>query len=329
MRVIHQSRLKHLKLTFATGDIFDAPVEAIVNSEQTDFKLSRNRNSLSGQIWFRYGEIVQRELDLVTEGQVLGPGTVIETTGGQDFKRIFHAGFHYPSGWPNLPRLLAPVEQGDTRQTEYFEAIGSCVTQILNIAEGVKVKSIAFPLIGCGIFGLDEKMLILQFLDSLEEAGARLADAELNVWLVIRDPDQFESAAGAFLDLLLRSRHEMVQVQLESTGVTLLDRFAARISAPTHKDWAKWQLCRYAEVAVQFMYYGINRGIHPPISPLSVFKPNHPWTFGHVLDKATTLALSKRSAKKSWGAFFFAGVLEEPKSAYALDQLRSHGFKNC
>jgi len=35
MKVIHQSRLKHLRLTFATGDIFDAPVEAIVNSEQT------------------------------------------------------------------------------------------------------------------------------------------------------------------------------------------------------------------------------------------------------------------------------------------------------
>ena len=32
------------------GDIFDTPVEAIVNSEQTDFVLSFNPNTISGQL---------------------------------------------------------------------------------------------------------------------------------------------------------------------------------------------------------------------------------------------------------------------------------------
>src|SRR4051794_32497199 len=100
MNIIQRSKLKHLAFTLAEGDIFDAKVEAIVNSEQTDFILSGNPRSLSGQIRKRYGNLVQRELNAVTKGRVLGPGAVIDTTGGCDFKRIFHAGFHNPYDWP-------------------------------------------------------------------------------------------------------------------------------------------------------------------------------------------------------------------------------------
>jgi hypothetical protein len=96
MNVIHRGKLRHVEFVLAAGDIFDASVDAIVNSEQTDFVLSGNPDSVSGQIWNRYGDAVQLELDAATEGQVLGPGTVIDTSGGQDFKRIFHAGFHDP-----------------------------------------------------------------------------------------------------------------------------------------------------------------------------------------------------------------------------------------
>ena len=93
MNVIYRSKLRHLVFTLAVGDIFDASVDAIVNSEQTDFVLSKNLKTLSGQIWSWYGDAVQSELDAVREGRVLGPGTVIATSGGSDFKRIFHAGF--------------------------------------------------------------------------------------------------------------------------------------------------------------------------------------------------------------------------------------------
>jgi hypothetical protein len=59
-----------------------------------------------GQIWARYGNRVQRELDAATNGQVLRPGTVLDTSGGQDFKRIFHAGFHDPeAGWIERVKL--------------------------------------------------------------------------------------------------------------------------------------------------------------------------------------------------------------------------------
>ena len=42
MNVIYRSKLRHLVFTLAVGDIFDASVDAIVNSEQTDFVLSKN-----------------------------------------------------------------------------------------------------------------------------------------------------------------------------------------------------------------------------------------------------------------------------------------------
>ena len=198
MNVIHRSKLRHLWFTLAVGDIFDASVDAIVSSEQTNFVLSKYPKTLSGQIWNWYGDAVQSELDAVTEGRVLGPGTVIDTSGGSDFKRIFHAGFHDPGDWPDLsaePVGTAGLSDAlhEFRETSYFAAIGSCITQILDAAVAQKLKSVAFPLIGCGLFGLDEKMLILQFLDAIEELDDRLTDdRELHVLLVIRDRAQFE-----------------------------------------------------------------------------------------------------------------------------------------
>src|SRR5689334_12895102 len=80
MKIIYRGKLKNVEFTFALGDLFDAQVEAIVSSEQTDFVLSRNRDSISGQIWHRYGDPIQQELDEATKGQVLHPGTVLDTT---------------------------------------------------------------------------------------------------------------------------------------------------------------------------------------------------------------------------------------------------------
>jgi hypothetical protein len=149
INVIHRSKLRRVEFCLAAGDIFDAKVDAIVSSEQTDFVLSGNQQSLSGQIWNRYGDAVQRELDAATQGQVLGPGTVIDTAGGQDFKRIFHAGFHDPDDWPDLPGAVLDATgltdpSREFRETNYFAAIGSCITQILDAAVGQKLSSVAF-----------------------------------------------------------------------------------------------------------------------------------------------------------------------------------------
>ncbi len=59
-------RVGGIRYHVAAGDIFHAPVDAIVNSEQTDFILSYDPESISGQIRERAGEQVQKELDAQT-----------------------------------------------------------------------------------------------------------------------------------------------------------------------------------------------------------------------------------------------------------------------
>jgi O-acetyl-ADP-ribose deacetylase (regulator of RNase III) len=327
MNIIHRSKLRHIEFTLATGEIFEANVDAIVSSEQTDFVLSGNNQSLSGQIRKRYGDPLQRELDAVTKGQVLGPGTVIETSGGATFKRIFHAGFHDPNDGPDLPAGSSGgtrVADGarEFRETDYFAAIGSCTQQILNIAAARKLNSVAFPLIGCGLFGLDEKMLILQFLDAIEEFDQGLDESEnLHVWLVIRDRAQFESTAGVFLDLLMQARRKMFSVRVKSVGVPILDRFANRLLERANEDWAKWLLCRYAEVAVEIMCCGLCRAIRPFNTPESVFEENRAPTFGVFLNKAKHLADPLKLDDNAWGARFFGHVLQDVRSLRALDEL--------
>jgi macro domain-containing protein len=150
---------------------------------------------------------------------------VFATSGGEDFQRIFHAGFHEPYDWPD-----------DARTTDYFEAIGFCTTQILHSADQQGLKSVAFPLIGCGIFGLDEKMLIEQFLEAIETFDTQAGLSKpLNVWLVIRDYGQFESTVGKLRDMLLSARRGMVAVQLDLTHVPILDGFSEKRLEPIHK----------------------------------------------------------------------------------------------
>jgi O-acetyl-ADP-ribose deacetylase (regulator of RNase III) len=312
MKIIHQGKLNHVELTFAVGDLFDAQVDAIVSSEQTDFILSGNPKSISGQIWQRFGAAVQQELDELTDGQVLRAGTVLETSGGSDFVRIFHAGFHEPDDWPGVP--------GGSEGADYFEAIGSCVRQILETARAQKLSSVAFPLIGCGLFGLDEKMLVLQFLDAIETLDERLTDDEhLNAWLVIRDRDQFDSIVDVLFALLLRHRSETIAVQLEPSGIPVLDRFAARLGHRSNEDWAKWQLCRFAEIALEVMCYGLCRATIPSPSPESMFDEGIVATFGVIREHALKLAASPTIDAGSWGARFFTSVLKNDASVRALE----------
>ena len=103
MKVIYNGHLNNLDFTLAQGDIFESQTEAIVNSEQTNFVLASNLKSISGQIRRRWGNEVQAQLNSATSLEVLHTGTVVATSGGGDFRRIYHAGFHNPNDWPGQP----------------------------------------------------------------------------------------------------------------------------------------------------------------------------------------------------------------------------------
>jgi O-acetyl-ADP-ribose deacetylase (regulator of RNase III) len=319
MKVIHSDKLKNVEFTFALGDLFDAEVDAIVSSEQTDFVLAGNPKSISGQIWHRYGYPIQQELDEATKGQVFRRGTVLDTTGGKDFTRIFHAGFHEPDDWPDSP--------GGSQNADYFEAIGSCIRQVLDAVMAKRLSSVAFPLIGGGVFGLDEKMLTLQFIDAVETLDHRLKMGEtLNVWLVIKDRAQYDCAVGVFLDLLMRARREMIVIQIEQSGVQILDQFAARVAQRSNEDWAKWQLCRFTEVALEIMCYGLSRAVSPSPTPESLFEEGAAPTFGLLRELAVKFAAASLLNENVWGTKLFSSILQNEAATRAWRPLIHRGI---
>ena len=298
MKIIYQGNLKKVTFVFAVGDLFEAEVDAIVNSEQTDFILAGNSESISGQIRLRYGQSIQQELDEATGRKVLGPGTVLDTAGGTEFVRIFHAGFHEPHDWPGM---------SGTQDADYFEAIGSCISQVLDLARKRKLSSVAFPLIGCGLFGLDERMLVLQFLEAIEALDERMTNHEsLTVWLVIREQSQFESVVGVLMDLLLRHRSQTISVRLAETGVPLLDRFSTRLVRRSEEEWAKWQLCRFTEIALEIMCFGLCQAANPLPKPETLFEEGISPTFGIIRHQALQFATSlSQPGEGVWGSRFF------------------------
>jgi hypothetical protein len=83
-------------------------------------------------------------------------------------------------------------------------------------------------------------------LNAIEEFDERFNEGEtVDVWLVIRDRAQFESAASVFLDLLMQMRSKTFSVRIKQCGMPILDSFGKRLVERTNEDWAKWLLCRY------------------------------------------------------------------------------------
>ena len=171
--------------------------------------------------------------------------------------------------------------------------------------------------------------------DAIEEFDDRCSEDEsLNVWLVIRNRAQFESIAGQLLDLLLRARRKMVAVRMRPCGVPILDRFAMRLSQHTNEDWAKWQLCRYAEIALEFMCFGLSRAAVPATSPEMLFEEGRTPTFGTFREVAQRFATSSILNDKSWGARFFARIVLDRTASHALATINeqrnalAHGRKS-
>jgi len=97
--------------------------------------------------------------------------------------------------------------------------------------------------------------------------------------------------------------------------------FASRLLERTNEDWAKWQLCRYAEVATEVMCYAISRATNPATTPEALFEEGRPATFGHFLEKAKHLAGTAELDRSAWGVRFFSQVLKDTRSARALDAI--------
>lgn len=296
-------KLGQLEFHLVCGDIFKIPVQAIVNSEQTDFVLSWNPKTISGQIAKRYNSLVQPELNQQTKGQILQVGTVLKTRGGDDYVCIYHAGFHHPWIYPDL-------SSDENSQTEHLAIIRSCIHRILDDVGQSPVSSIAFPLIGTGVFRLDPALLAYEFM---AEVASFVDDTDLRdkkiIYLVISEDknEQLSKVLDACNQALIDHYSPTYKHEPFSLGVDYLNRFEIKVARSRHPQWSAWLMVRYCELITEFLFYNLAVANNPPIHPMKFTEADRPVSFGTIREKAISLVKSKNFQKPmdEWTKFFY------------------------
>ncbi len=123
-----------LKIEVVQGDITRADVEVIVNAANNNFWMG---SGVAGAIKAAGGDIIEKEA--MKKGPVMTGDAVYSTAGTLPYKLIIHAA----------------VMGQDLRTTDKY--IRRATISALNIAEQLKITSIAFPAFGTGVGGFPMK----------------------------------------------------------------------------------------------------------------------------------------------------------------------------
>jgi O-acetyl-ADP-ribose deacetylase (regulator of RNase III) len=298
------------------GDIFDVPVEALVNSEQSDFLLARSPDTISGQLWCRFGSSLQDDLLSKTEGRVLPPGTVLTTTGQPGYRRIYHMGFHHPDVW------LDSEEQ--TSQSEHVRVIGRSAREILQDFFESELDSIAFPLVGCGLFGLSPRLLARQFLDELETTVTQAAgDPRKSVWLVVSRDDLIPEVLNSIVQAIIDRSSLGDWTEPLDLGISYLDQFDRRVRRAGHPGWCAWMTTRHAELLTGFIMFVLAHAHDPQVWPENVLEPERPVPFGVLRERAVSLAMEAHTGYKeqSWPSFLAKLIHRDVKGSRRLEKI--------
>lgn len=276
-----------LELHVTVADLFALDVSAIVNSEQTDFYLSHAPATISGQIRARLGSAIQDELDALTGDEVLPPGTVLTTSGADRYQRIYHAGFHRPDDWlddtpgrrrvqprsqaregkvtahnprrdPQVSTYESPQGLTSTapnrlqeRQADALHTVMHCVRVIL--ADPDPPPSVAFPLLGSGLFGLDPALVAYEFAREVAVAGLA-GGPRRAVWLAVRGPT-YGRVLDPLVQGLIDSALGVSPIADLTLGIGYLDRFNQRQVRSGDPRFLAWMLTRYTELLLGYLLF--------------------------------------------------------------------------
>jgi len=309
-------KLGDLSFHVIRGDLFQVPADAIVNSEQSDFVLSWDPDTISGQIRRRYGDDVQRELSSATQRQILPVGTVLTTSGGGDYGRIYHAGFHHP-------RVFLASAKEDS-QTEHVGVIRSCVRQILEELKGRGIRSIAFPLIGCGVFQLDPALLAYEFMAEVAQfANSVVLPETKDVWLVVYESELVQEVVNALVQALIDRVPPSSKYEPLALGVGYLDLFEQKVLRSNHPRWSTWLLVRYCELLTWFLFAHLAVVQTPSVTPQQIIESDRPASFGVIREAAAKLAKTPPLGDPvdEWPRFFAKLVRRDCERGRRLEQI--------
>ncbi len=239
-------------------DLFKVDATVKVSSEQTDFVLSLDPTTISGRLGRIGGEKLRRLCaQKVTEAaaglgvapDALPVPTVIETEEKRT-GRWFHAGIH------------APVQQTALGEpAEDLKAIESAIDEILRrvsrTQHGVRLDSIAIPLLGTGTYGVAPRLSAAVILRTLVVAVLREPSPPRRIILVLppdeRGLDAFETAVQTMLDGRADSA-AIPWTQPLNLHLTLTSGLEQRILRAADPGYRAWLYCCLSEQVVAYMH---------------------------------------------------------------------------
>ena len=158
-----------MPLRFVKKNIINVPADVIVNpSDGVNF----NENNISNVIFKAGGEGYQQIISAI---KPIGIGNVVVTDAGEmNYKYVAHVA---------LPDWYG----GKRNEREYLD---SCYSEVLYEAEDRKCKTIVFPVLGVGLYGVPYKEAINIAVRTIE-SYLTIKDS-LNVFIATTDGELFE-----------------------------------------------------------------------------------------------------------------------------------------
>ncbi len=330
MTLNYSWKIANIELHTVSDDIFDLDVDAIVNSEQTDFILAGNQSSISGQVLSHFGYGIQSEIVSKTNGRKQELGTIITTGGAGRIKRIYHAGIHDP--------MIFLDSDKDSNQTEHIVIVRKCYRDILDNFFSSSLTSIAFPLLGTGLFNLDKRLVANEFYDQLLSISSKYSDVTgKQIWLV----DKNHQGAQLMVQTIVQRFIDMAILALPARNIhfgldlSLLDLFETKLNAATDPNWASWLLVRYYELIVDYLFIVLASAKQPNLFPKDVFKPGNPISFGAYRKALNQIATNHQyaAASNSWAMYLSNKFREHPDTCTIMERINhdrnniAHGRK--
>ncbi|HEV2721105.1 MAG TPA: macro domain-containing protein [Thermoanaerobaculia bacterium] len=164
-----------MRITIFTGDLTDAPAEALCTSTNPRLSLMMGTG---GSVRDRGGFEVLREAEALLGGKTLAPGSVVTTSAGRlPYKAIFHC------------------VASDANHRSSAEILRACVANALAEADRIGCASVAMPVFATG-------HAHFKFLDALKvmrDALHASATTVEHVIIVVFDADWSEDAERVLL----------------------------------------------------------------------------------------------------------------------------------
>jgi O-acetyl-ADP-ribose deacetylase (regulator of RNase III) len=190
-------------------DIVDSPAKVLVNAANTRLWLG---GGVAGAIRRVCGDEVQTECNLFGK---ITMGTVVVTGAGR----------HSTAQWI----FHAAVADDDADLCSDLASVREALNQIVLKVQEKGVSSIAIPLLGAGVGGLDGRDVVREILKAFERHGRQSANP-LHVIIPIKDPSEFDRIRTAF-DAYTDLRTE--QAEINRAAEELIRQLEQKMKRPS------------------------------------------------------------------------------------------------